>query len=565
MQPESLPWGIYIRTSTFEQGEKSSPLKQFMACVAWAKSNGKVIPGIESAVMNNKVHRGDYIFVDHQTGTNDDRPDLQRFLALAKSGKVGGVVSYVVDRAARNLADAIKIQKDLKLMRVGFQFAVQNFDDTAAGVAMYQMFSVWAEYEAKLIKERTSDGRRKRILGIGGKADRKPRVQGPPLYGYRLRDGVPVEDEKEGPVARLFLDMALAGHTTPQIAKALNEAGHRTRNGKLWRDTTVAKNLRKARVYAGVYQHRHGIKAATKAYEEAVKLMGPDAPPLDLSAIETIETDAYPALITREQANLILAKVERNRVEGRGRPTAEFVLAGKLWCDVCGCRWYAHRGLYYCGCMQLGKPRCRALGSVAQGRMEDAVLDGMRAYLKRPDVHYALALEDYNGSRGSSMRGRAEVEKQLREAAREQAHYDEQATAYGLSPRQREIARKKSEQLELRIAELNAELRQLSVLPLPSEPAIAAAFGQTLALLEAMATFAEKRRFIELTMGRILTDGRSVKVTGTLDVEVAQNTGSKGGIYSIQHLDTGLNKSAPIPITFNTPIPGQRRSNLRVA
>src|SRR5262249_36094191 len=149
----------------------------------------------------------------------------------------------------------------------------------------------------------------------------------------------------------------------------------------------------------------------------------------------------------------------------------------------------------------------------------------------RPDVHYALALQDYNASRGSSMRNQVDIEKQVRALAKEQAHYDEQATAYGLSPRQREIARKKSQQLELRMAELNAELRQLSAFPLPSESGIAAAFGQTLALLDQIATFQEKRRFVELTIERILTDGRQVKVTGTLDVQAMENKGSKGGIY----------------------------------
>ena len=563
MLPE-LPWGTYIRTSTHEQGEKSSPLKQFMANVAWAKSNGKIIPGIESVVTGGKVKRGDFIFVDAQSGTNDDRPDWQRFMALARSGKIGGVVCYVVDRAARNLSDAIKIQKDLKRMGVGFQFAVQNFDDTPAGVAMYQMFAVWAEYEAKLIRERTHDGRKKRILGIGGNKDNKPRLQGPPLYGYHLEDGVPVEDQKEGPGARFMLARALEGDTSPQIAKALNKAGYRTRKGLPWRDTTVSKNLRKAYSYAGVYRHRHGIKAASKAYRETVELMGSDAPAFDLSAIETIETEAYPAMITREEANLILARAQKNR-ERRGRPTCQFALTGKLWCDVCGCRWYAHRGLYYCGCTQLGKPRCRARASVAQGRMEDAVLGGMRDYLKQPQVHYALAVADYNASRGSSMRNRADIEKQARALAREQAHYDEQATAYGLSPRQREIAKKKSHELELRIAEVNAELRQLSVTPLPSEAGIVAAFGQMLAILDRVVTFEETREFVEATIGRILTDGRQVKVSGMFDVEAIANKGSGSGIYSIRHLDAGLNKSAPISIAFNTPIPGQRRSNLRVA
>jgi DNA invertase Pin-like site-specific DNA recombinase len=539
MQPE-LPWATYIRTSTLDQGEKSSPLKQFLANVAWAKNNGKTIPGIEAAVVDNKVKRGDYIFVDHQTGTNDDRPDLQRFMKLAATGKIGGLVCYVVDRAARNVSDAIKIQKDLKRMRVSFQFAVQNFDNTPAGVAMFQMFAVWAEYEAKLIAEPTHDGRRKRILGIGGKKDGKPRLQGPPLYGYHLVDGIPVEDKDEGPVARFYLRRALEGATSGTIAVELNEAGYRTRKESMWRDTTVSKNLRKALSYAGIYRHRHGIEGAMKAYQEMTKLMGADAPALDLSMVEVIETEAYPPLITREEANLILSKVEKNRIERRGRPPAEFLLVSYLWCEACGCRWYAHRKRYYCGCTQLGRPRCRARAHVAQDRMDAAVIDGMRAYLKQPEVQYALALRDYNASRGDAFHSRDEIDKKLKQLGREQAHYDEQATVFGLTPRQREIARRKSEKLEMEIAQLKAEVRKMSVMPLPSKPGMVAAFGQMLSILDRLKTFAEKREFIEATVERITTDGQRVNVTGAFDVAAIENKGGKGGIYSIGNLGSGL-------------------------
>lgn len=557
MLPE-LPWAMYIRTSTFEQGEKSSPLKQFMANANWAKSNGKTIPGIESAVVGNKVQRSDFIFVDHQTGTNDDRPDLQRFMALAKSGKVGGVVCYVVDRAARNLSDAIKIHRDLKRMRVAFQFALQNFDDSPAGTLMFQIFAAFAEYEVKIIAERTHDGMRKRILGIGGKKDGKPRLLGPPLYGYHLEDGVPVEDAKEGPIARLYLRMALEAHNTAgQIANALNEAGHRTRDRKLWRSTTVSKNLRKALTYAGTYTHRHGIEGAVKAHQEALKLMGSDAPALDLAMIETIKVEAYPPLITREEANLIMSRVEKNRAK-RGQPTIQYVLSHYLWCDACGERWYARRGLYYCGCKQLGKPRCRAVGSVAQGRMESAVIDGMKAYLKQPDVHYALAMQDYTASRGNA-HSRDDIEKQVKQLSKERAHYNEQATEYELTNAQRHIARQKAQRLDMKIAELNAELRKSAVITLPSESGIIAAFGQILDILDRITTFEEKREFVEATIQRVQTDGRQVKVRGAFDVQALGNQAHKRGTYTIQHLDAGFNMSTPIPINFKILLPAPKK------
>jgi DNA invertase Pin-like site-specific DNA recombinase len=555
-QPD-LPWGIYIRTSTFEQGEKSSPLKQFIADAAWAKANGKTIPGIDAAIVAGKVERGAFIFMDHQTGTNDDRPDLQRFMSLAKSGKIGGIVCYVVDRAARNMSDAIRIHRELKRMQVGFKFALQNFDDSASGELMFRIFAAFAEYECQIIKERTHDGLRKRILGEGGKWNGKPRLNGPALYGYGQVNGIPFEHPKEGPIARFFLTRAIKGETAPQIAKAMNAAGYRARKGTAWRDTTLSKLLRKAHCYAGIYRHQHGVEAAKRAYEEAVELMGKDAPAL--SGIEIFEHVVYPPLITREEANLILAKVERNREERCGQPPAQFVLAHYIWCSECGTRVYARCGRYYCGCLQLGRPRCKAKG-VMQHFIEPAVIDGIREYLRRPEGHYALALADYNNSRGSAARDQRDIEKQVKQAAKEQEHYDEQATLITLTPRQREIARKKAHQAELKFAELNAELRQARTLvPLPSKAGIVAAFGQVLAIVDRMKTFDERRAFIEATVGRILTDGRKVEVTGAFDVEAIQNAGSDGGTYPIKRFTTGLDMSAPIPFTFSARIVGGKR------
>jgi hypothetical protein len=168
--------------------------------------------------------------------------------------------------------------------------------------------------------------------------------------------------------------------------------------------------------------------------------------------------------------------------------------------------------------------------------METAVIDGMKDYLRRPDVHYALAMADYNASRGSSAQSPKAMEKQVRELAREKAHYDEQATAFELTPRQREIAKKKAHDLDLKLAELNAELRQAAVVMLPSKSGIVAAFGQILAILDEIETFAEKRKFIEATVQRIATDGHQVKVTGVFDVQALANQTGKGGTYTIRHL-----------------------------
>ena len=177
---------------------------------------------------------------------------------------------------------------------------------------------------------------------------------------------------------------------------------------------------------------------------------------------------------------------------------------------------------------------CRAGPHGFRGARRDARLPEAAGGAVRPRA------AGYTASRGDAFHSRDDIEKQVKKLGKEQAHYDEQATAFGLTPRQREIARKKSEKLEMEMAQLNADLRKMSVIPLPSKPGMVAAFAATLAILDRMKTFAEKREFIEATVERITTNGHQVNVTGAFDIAAIENKGGKGGIYSIRNLNARL-------------------------
>ena len=158
-----LPWAIYIRVSTKDQGLKFSPIKQLSACASWAKTNGIRIPGIDSAASGNTVRPSEFILFDQQTGKNDDRPDFQRAWDLARSRKIGGLICFCVDRAARNVVDAITLKKNLKKMGVKLEFATQTFDDSPSGQMMYTIFAAYSEFEGQIILERTGNGRLRRV------------------------------------------------------------------------------------------------------------------------------------------------------------------------------------------------------------------------------------------------------------------------------------------------------------------------------------------------------------------------------------------------------------------
>lgn len=100
------------------------------------------------------------IYVDHGlTGANRDRPGLREALAACYPGDT--LVVTKLDRLARSIADARDIADELTARQVRLSFAGSVYDPTdPMGKMMFNMMSVFAEFEADLIRSRTREGMR---------------------------------------------------------------------------------------------------------------------------------------------------------------------------------------------------------------------------------------------------------------------------------------------------------------------------------------------------------------------------------------------------------------------
>ncbi|NQU37048.1 MAG: recombinase family protein [Actinobacteria bacterium] len=100
------------------------------------------------------------IYVDHgMTGANRDRPGLREALAACYPGDT--LVVTKLDRLARSIADARDIADELTARQVRLSFAGSVYDPTdPMGKMMFNMMSVFAEFEADLIRSRTREGMR---------------------------------------------------------------------------------------------------------------------------------------------------------------------------------------------------------------------------------------------------------------------------------------------------------------------------------------------------------------------------------------------------------------------
>ena len=97
-------------------------------------------------------------YTDTATGTKADRPQWNACLADLRPGDT--LVIWKIDRLGRNLRDLIDIVTTLHTRGVGVRSLTNGIVDTttAHGKLVFGMFTLMAEYEAALIKERTQAG-----------------------------------------------------------------------------------------------------------------------------------------------------------------------------------------------------------------------------------------------------------------------------------------------------------------------------------------------------------------------------------------------------------------------
>ena len=102
----------------------------------------------------NKSH----IFTDKLSGAKCERPGLTRCLDALQSGDV--LVVWRLDRLGRSMRHLITLVEDLRERGIGFRSLNEGAIDTASasGELIFNIFSALAQFERRLIQERTKAG-----------------------------------------------------------------------------------------------------------------------------------------------------------------------------------------------------------------------------------------------------------------------------------------------------------------------------------------------------------------------------------------------------------------------
>lgn len=100
----------------------------------------------------------DNIFTDHISGSKIKRPGLDQCIKTLQKGDI--LIVWRLDRLGRSMSHLVSLIEDLKTRGVSFKSLCDGDIDTttASGELVFNIFSSLAQFERKLIQERTKAG-----------------------------------------------------------------------------------------------------------------------------------------------------------------------------------------------------------------------------------------------------------------------------------------------------------------------------------------------------------------------------------------------------------------------
>jgi len=300
---------IYARYSSDNQRTESID-EQVRACKYFAQHSGQYeIIGIykDEALSGYKnIHK---------------RDGFAQLIADAEAHKFEAVIVYELSRFARNASDTVVYTDKLKQLGIEFVSVRERLDQTPEGRMMLLVITGVNEYfSANLAIEV--------MRGLKENAYNGKTTGGRPPLGYDVdKDGHYIINETEAEAVRLIFDMYLSGCGYTLIVDELNEKGYRTKRGGKFLRNSLYDLLRNEK-YTGTFvynktdtpkngkQNRHKYKSD----EDVIRV-----------------ENAFPAIITKEEYERVLKRMEENQHKGgRNRATHDYLLSGKVYCGHCG-------------------------------------------------------------------------------------------------------------------------------------------------------------------------------------------------------------------------------------
>jgi site-specific DNA recombinase len=320
---------VYVRVSTAAQGQDGTSLAtQEAGCRVYAAEQGYTLAE-------------KHVFREQHSGADlHERPRLAAARALLRSGDVGILVCYAVDRLSRKQAHVAIVADEADRAGARLEFVTEDFEQSAVGEFIRSAKAFAAEMEREKTLERTLRGKRAKVEGAAGKPG-KPLGTGRAPYGLQWRDAAKSGYEPNpatiGHLHRIFADYD-RGSSLRRLAMALEADGvlppyHDRTGGTLWSVSSL-RHILQERAYTG----------AGDAYRwQTVKLPGGGRArrPRPEAERTALPAGVFPQVISPAQFEQVQQRLQRNKRESirpDRNPEVGILRRGYVVCGSCGHR-----------------------------------------------------------------------------------------------------------------------------------------------------------------------------------------------------------------------------------
>ncbi|MBR3721610.1 MAG: recombinase family protein [Selenomonadaceae bacterium] len=309
---------IYARYSSDNQRDESIDA-QVRAIEEFAKGNGIII-------LEKYIDRA-------KSATTDKRPEFQRMMREVKNLGVQLVIVQKLDRFARNRSDSIGYRAKLQGMGIKLFSILEPFDDEQPeNIILQAVLEAMGEFYSRNLAREVRKGLKENALKCkhtGGYA--------PLGYNVDPNTKLLVVNEQEAEAVRMIFQMTIDGASYETIARALKQAGFKTKAGNDFGKNSIYEILCNEK-YIGIYTW-----ARTSSKDPITKKRN-NHKANDPENVIVVE-GGVPRIISDEDFNKVqeILGERKNRCNHSERNRETYLLSGKIFCGNCGARYVGNR------------------------------------------------------------------------------------------------------------------------------------------------------------------------------------------------------------------------------
>ena len=423
--------GIWIRVSTEDQAQGDSPAHHEQRAREYAKFNGWEVREV-------------YDLAGVSGKTVMEHAEAKRMLADIKRGHISALIFSKLARLARNTKELLDFSDRFRACGADMVSLQEKIDTSSpAGRLFYTMIAAMAQWEREEIGDRV-----RASIGVRTRLGKPLNASAP--FGFHWKDKKFTQNPAETPIVKKVFELFVELRRKGAVARKLNEAGYRTRQGSTWKDSQIARILAETAA-KGTYFYGRTRKIGSWKYEDK-----PEDQWVKIMVEPIISEDLW------HQTGLILGQQEKKEVRPGRAPVRLF---GGLTVCHCGHSMYVPSGSRKYTCV---KCRNKILGDDL-----DAIFhEEMKAYFDAPERitrAFETARQNLADKESRLDAHRAEIQKVRDEMARtHQLYLDGQIPSASFSSfHQPQVERVR--QLQDELPRLEAELDHIKVQDLSAD------------------------------------------------------------------------------------------------